>query len=288
MKNAYLRNLIKQHKSKFSSSEQNLADYFLSLNEKDLINKTISELSVESGISQTTIFNFVKKLGFTGFQKFKIELASNSDAQTQHQNTISAFSDITSQDSSWDVAQKIIHFNQESLANLINSLDKQTLEGTLQLLDQSKSIHFFGQGGSSVVAFDAYHKFIRSQYYCNYIADYHIQLSYATKLGPHDCAFLFSHTGDTQETLQLAKILKETGCKIISLTGNPTSHLIDYSDETFIIFSEESKFRTESLTSRILYLTVMDIIYTIIMYRNEEQSSQSLERIRSALKITRL
>ncbi|WP_158607398.1 MurR/RpiR family transcriptional regulator [Aerococcus agrisoli] len=286
MQSNFLKQTIQSKKSLFSNSENVLAEYLLTLDQTEIINKTISELSIESGVSQTTIFNFVLKLGFSGFQNFKITLASKIDSE-ENSSGLTSFGDINKNDTVTEVAQKIISLNQNSLEELLKSLNSETIEKSVQLIEGCKSLHFFGQGGSSVVAFDGYHKFIRSKFRCNYISDYHIQLSYATKLGPDDCVILFSHTGDTHETINIAKVLKENKCPIISLTGNPSSELVDLSNQSFIIYSDESKFRTESLTSRILYLTVLDILYTIIMFKNEDESIKSLEEIRSALKITR-
>ena len=83
MQNIYLLNIIKQNKNKFSSSEDSLVDYFLQLKNDELVNKTLADMASDTDISQTTIYNFVKKLGFNGFQDFKIKLASNSISPTQ-------------------------------------------------------------------------------------------------------------------------------------------------------------------------------------------------------------
>ena len=64
MQNIYLLNIIKQNKNKFSSSEDSLVDYFLQLKNDELVNKTLADMANETDISQTTIYNFVKKLGF--------------------------------------------------------------------------------------------------------------------------------------------------------------------------------------------------------------------------------
>ena len=62
MDNFYLSNLIKKHKHNFSSIEKKISDYFLNQG-NELVNKTIKNISDETDISQTSIFNFVKTLG---------------------------------------------------------------------------------------------------------------------------------------------------------------------------------------------------------------------------------
>ena len=75
--------------------------------------------------------------------------------------------------------------------------------------------------------------------------------------------------------------------KIIVLTGDPTSELVKLSTAAFVVLSKESTFRSETLTSRLVYLTIIDIIYTSIMYADEQQNRKALLDIRKALSVTR-
>lgn len=285
MPNSYLRRLFKENRHNLSETDLRLGEYFIQLGE-DLINKTITELSLETNISQTTIFNFVKKLGFKGFKDFIINCASNFSSSTQIPS-LTAFSDITETDSSLDITNKIISFNTQSIINLKDSINDDHLNQVLDMIKSSKTIHFFGQGGSSILAYDSFHKFLRTKYKCNYIGDYHMQLSYSTKFSAEDCVFLFSHSGESLQTINLAKAARQTDAKIVALTGNSGSELSKYVDISLIVYSEESQFRTETLTSRILYLTVMDIIYTNIMYVNSKESQQIMDRVRSVISTTK-
>ena len=286
MQNIYLLNIIKQNKNKFSTSEDTLVEYFLQLKNDELVNKTLADMASDTDISQTTIYNFVKKLGFNGFQDFKIKLASNSINPTQPERFVN-YTEITPSDSYLEVAKKTIHFNQQSLEHLINFLDEKTLHRIVRLLEKSKNIYFLGQGSSSVVAMDSYHKFLRSKLNSHYVSDYHMQLTICSKLTKDDCVFLFSHSGDSLETINLAKIAQKNHCPVICITGNPTGKILKLATESVIAFSQEAKYRTESLTSRLLYQTVMDILYTIIMFKDEEENEKVLRRQRSALSLSK-
>ncbi|MFO8069378.1 MAG: MurR/RpiR family transcriptional regulator [Alkalibacterium sp.] len=286
MAHNYLEQLLLPRKKNFNDTETLIADHLLVLG-GDVVTKTLNSLSEEIGVSEATIFKFVKKIGFEGFQNFKISVASNFRETAQQKAELTTFSDITKNDSACIIAKKVVQSSQESLDSMIHSLNEQDLLSALDILYSSETVHFFGQGASSIVAFDSYHKFIRTNFQCNYIFDYHMQLSYSTKLNKKDCVFLFSHSGQTQETIEVAKILKENGVNIISLTGNPDSKLVKLSDVSFVVYSEDSVFRSESLTSRILYLTLIDILYVNVMYHDEKDNKQSLEKIRKALNVTK-
>ncbi|UJF16321.1 MurR/RpiR family transcriptional regulator [Jeotgalibaca sp. MA1X17-3] len=286
MSTNYMKTLLNPRMKAFSDTEKIIAKHFVKLG-IEVANKTLSTLSQDIGFSEATIFKFVKKIGFDGFQSFKISVASNYNQKDDRRHDLTVFSDITKNDSSYVIAQKVVHSSKELLENMIQSLDETLLNKALELIYPARFLHFFGQGASSVIALDGYHKFMRSTFQCNYIMDYHMQLSYATKLGKEDCVFLFSHSGETIETIEIAKILKAHDVKIIFLTGNPSSEIVSLADVSFVVYSEESAFRSETLTSRILYLTIIDILYVNTMYHNEEQNKNSLEHIRDALSITK-
>lgn len=282
----YLERLLRPYADRFSPTEKAIAQHFMELG-PEVMNKTLSVLATDIGVSEATIFKFVKKIGFEGFQNFKISVASNFRTDEERKNEPIVFTDISKKDSPYLIAQKVVNKNKQLLEGLIEMLSEEKLQEALQLILSSTTVHFFGQGASSVVALDSYQKFIRTKYQCNYIFDYHLQLSYATKLGPQDCVFLFSHSGETIETIQIAKILRQNNANIITLTGNYNTELVRLSNTSFVVDSEESAFRSEALTSRILYLTIIDILYVTVMYNDEEKNKQSLENIRKALSITK-
>lgn len=110
-----------------------------------------------------------------------------------------------------------------------------------------------------------------------------MQLSHVAKLSDQDCVFLFSHSGETIEVIQLAEILHEKGVKMIVLTGNPISQLTKYADVSLVIDSHEAFLESESLLSRTLYITMMDIIYIAVLYSEEEAHRRDINKIRDAL-----
>lgn len=271
----------------FTELELELSRYLMNLDENEIVSKTITEMATDANMSQSTVYNFVKKIGFNGFQDFKIQVAKNLISENENPDKKLVMSDISKEDSIEKIANKVVHFNQNALESILHFLDETVLSNVLLDLENSDSLHFFGQGGSSVVAYDAYQKFSRSKYRCSYYSDYHIQLMMAAKLKASDCCFVYSHSGNTRETLKIARVLKEKGCTVVAVTGNPNSELVELSDHTLFAFTDEAKFRTESLTSRILYLTIMDIIYTCIMIRGGNENMETINSIRKIVKDTR-
>lgn len=283
----YLVELFKEYSINYSKTEKIIAKYFLDLG-SDLANKTLNELSIETGVSKTAIFDFVKKHGFDGFQNFKITIAQQQQTPSDPVNELVVYSDFTAEDSPYVIAQKTIQASKLLLDDLMSSLSEEVLNKAIELISSSEKLHFFGQGSSTIVAYDSYHKFLRTKFHCNYIQDHHMQMSYSTKLGAGDCVFLFSHSGQSIETINIAKVISQSEAKIIALTGNPLGELARYADAAFIIDTVEAYLGSESLSSRNLYHMIVDILYTVTMYDDEETNRESVAKIRKALSNSKL
>ena len=103
----------------------------------------------------------------------------------------------------------------------------------------------------------------------------------------NDCAIIISHSGITKDTIQIAKLVKKRNAKIILITGYQLCELSNYSDAILSTIADETKYRSESLSSRISQLAIIDSLYTIIMLNDEEKSKSSLHKIREAINETK-
>lgn len=146
MKNHYLDQRIRIKKPKLSDTEQKIANYLVH-SEEALAHKTLDELANEIGVSQSSVYQFVKRIGYSGFQEFKIDIARNSNYQPTFQsvNPMSGTDDITSEDSSIDIAKKVLQSNLHSLSNSTHFITEELLDNALALIYSSKTLHFFGQ-----------------------------------------------------------------------------------------------------------------------------------------------
>lgn len=284
----YLKRIITSKQNTFTKSEQLFANYFLTLGDK-LLNKTITELADDTKSSTASIFKFIKKLGFKGYKDFKAGLASNiSNKSNDESHILTAMTNINEDDNPRVIARKLMLFDIQSMYILLEEIDNLPFEKALNIIENSKRIHFIGMGGSSAIAFDCYHKFLRTNYDVNYINDFHLQLSYMTKLNKNDCVFIFSHSGKSREPIEVAKAAKENSAKVISLTSNPKSKLSKSSDVIFTLPSIEYTYKSESLNARILYLAVMDSILLSLMYSDTDNNKKAINKIRNVLKITKI
>lgn len=273
-----IRLQIKTLYKDLSLKEQAIADYILE-NPSKVSHSSISDLSNELGIADSTFFQFTKKLGYNGFKDFKMAMLM----QENDFSAISIHENIQKSDNELTMAQKVFDSNMTTLIDTKNLLKEEDLKIAAAMINKSKRLFFFGVGGSEIVATDAYHKFLRSPITVFHSSDYHIQLMEASLLTPDDCGIFISHTGKSRETIELAQVAKNNGAKIIVITSHAASPLAKLGDVVFISISEETEFRSEALASRIAQLSIMDSLYVILMFINRDKAQQSIAKIRRSI-----
>lgn len=281
MQNIPARIRIKKSYSTFSKKERAIADYILN-NEKEVSRISISTLASKLNIADSTLFQFSKKIGYSGFSDLKVALLTDKfDISTSVHN------DITKNDSAKVIASKVFDSSIKALSDTKTLISDEIYSKVADYMIKSSNVFFFGLGGSNAVAYDSYHKFLRTPINCKYVEDYHLQLMNANLLTKHDCAFIISHTGIDSDCISIAKMVKKNGAKLIVLTSSPLSPLAKMADATLISTSEELAYRSESLSSRISQLVIIDSLYVLIMFKDEKKSKTSLTKIREAIAVTR-
>ncbi len=272
---------IKTHYPNLTKKEKIIADFTTS-NPKKVSRMTISEIAKELGFADSTIFQFTRKLGYKSFRDFRSDLLFE-----EYDPEISVHENVKPTDTYLQMSQKVFDSSIKSLNDTISLVKEEDLEKAVSFLLNAKKVAFFGVGGSNVVSYDAYHKFLRSPINIEFSEDYHIQLMQASLLEENDCAVVITHTGLTKETLKLAETVKQNNVKVIAITSYISSELSKLADVILVSISEETGYRSESLSSRISQLAIIDSLFTIIMFNDEKKSNDSLYKIRSIINTTK-
>lgn len=273
-----IRLKIKSLYDGLSSKEQMIADFILE-HPNYVIHNSINDISNKLNVASSTLFQFAKKLGYSGFKDFKMAmLVQENDLSipTIHENILISDDELT-------MAQKVFDSNIKTLNETKKLLQQKDLKEAAQILSKATTVFFFGVGGSGILAKDAYHKFLRSPIPARYSSDYHIQLMEASLLNPSDCAICISHTGRSKETLKIAEIAHEQGAKVVVITSHGSSPLAKLGDVVLVSISEEIEFHSEALSSRISQLSILDSLFVISMFMNKDKATESLNKVRHTI-----
>lgn len=275
--------LIERIYSKYDTlgaSSRKIAD-FLQNNLVACNHKSIQSLAEQIDTSVSTISRFAKRLGYANYPELQLAITQ----QINEPESLSA--DIDRNDLNIMVAQKVFSSNSSSLNKTLDLLNEETLTTAVSLIEQCQRLSFFGLGASDVVALDAYHKFLRTQINAVFNTDYHMALMQAAKMDEHDCAIVISHSGRNLDTLKMARILKNNHVPIIVITSFSSSDLAKLGDVTFYSVSDDSKYRSQALSSLISQMSIIDCLYMSVMRDEAAKASPKLAKINSVIKQTR-
>ncbi len=266
---------IRSQYSSLSTKEKQIADFILE-NPKESVNPSIEELAERIGISESTMVRFAKKLGYNGYQRFRIALARETIPVEQQ-----LFESEVQEDD--DVVDVVFRHACATLNETHKTLNRAVIKEAASLMAKSRRLFLLGLGGSNIVALDAYHKMIRTGLVCQYSGDFHMQLMLASQAGKGDVALLISHTGSNHDTMAIAEELKANGCTLIVLTSNPRSMLTKVGDLVISVNAGRPSVVAESFSARITSLVLIDVLYIEILELMGTQGVENLNKMRSVI-----
>ncbi len=273
---------IRQGFQSLSKGEQLVAKAILQ-DPHAVILGSVTDLARRSRTSAAGVSRFCRKLGFGSFPRFKIKLS---------QDLASPIADIHEDaavgDNIGKITRKVVHGNIQTLSDTLQVLDEKAVEQAVDLLSAAPRITFLGVGGSGMVAQDAAHKFMRTGKTVLVYTDRHLQLIHAALLDAGDVVVAVSHTGRNRDLLDVLRVVKAAGARIIAITHYGPSPTVKLADVALHTMARETAYRRESLSSRIAALTIVDVLYVGVGVRHHREVVKNIKKIRQAILRTRL
>lgn len=243
---------------------------------------SIAALARASNVSEPTVNRFCRGFSATGFPDFKIRLAQSIATGTPYigQN-------IEPDDTVSEFADKIMLSTMSNLDKARQALNPRALATAIDYLIQAKQINFFGMGGSASVALDAQHKFFRFNIPVMSYDDALMQRMVAAGASVGDVIVLISYTGRTKETVDIARIARDNGATVIGIT-TPNSPLAEVCTVALEVTAPEDIEVYMPMSSRIIHLTIIDILATGVTLKRGADFLGHLKKIKDSLTPTRL
>nr|WP_319776278.1 MurR/RpiR family transcriptional regulator [uncultured Sphaerochaeta sp.] len=266
---------IRSKYNTLSAKEKKIADFILE-HPKESVNPSIEKLAERIGISESTMVRFARKLGYSGYQRFRIALARETIPKNEQVFETGILE-------GEEVVDMVFKNAQRTLSETLVAIDRTAIKKSATLIAQARSVFLMGLGGSNTLAQDAYHKFIRTGINCQYAADFHMQLMLASQATKDDVALIVSHTGEGYDTLALAEELRNNGAKLLILTSNARSPLAKLGDLVLSVSPCCSKIVAESFSARITSLVLIDVLYVEILELMENIGVENLNKMRDVI-----
>lgn len=268
---------INEVKEQLTNSEKKIANYVLANPEK-VYNLSTYDLAKFSKTSPSSVVRFCQRMGFNGFQEFKIELVKNTTKLENNEKIV--YEDVTVDDSIKEVIDKIALENITSIKKTKKLLDSKEMEKAIKALEKAENIYIFGVGASGIVAMDLQYKLMRINRNAIFYLDSHTQISSSVHISKDDVAIGISYSGETLEVLKSVKKAKEEGATTISITKYGDNPIGNLADIKLYVGNIEKNLRLGAISSRIAQLTVIDMLFVAIARKDFNLVSEHLKKTR--------
>lgn len=262
-----------------TNSEKKVADYILG-HRIDAQYMSISELAEECDVADATISRFCRRLGIGGYNAFKLELAKASMA-TRGPHT----SEKLDQGSSGyaGLCKKLLNESIAALEQTANLLDAGQVRLALDLIQRADKVVCMGQGGSMVLAQEAWTMFSTISPKFVFVPDSHLQINTVALMGPKDVVLFFSYSGSTRDLQDVLEVAKSRGVKVILVSRFPKSPGGQKADVVLQCGANEGPLQAGSCSARIAQMFVMDVLFQQMYEREPGQAEDCREKIAEAV-----
>jgi RpiR family carbohydrate utilization transcriptional regulator len=245
----------------------------------------VAELSERAHVSKPTVVRFCRSVGYDGLADFKLKLAGSVNEGVPFVHRA-----VDEDDKPRDLVVKVVDNAVSALLKYRNDAAAGAIDQAIEALSQAgrerRRIEFYGVGNSGIVAQDAQHKFFRLGVNAVAVSDGHVQVMSATMLQPGDCAVVISNSGRSRDLLDAAEIARKHGATVIVITasGSPLAH-----QAQILLAADhpEDYDRYSPMVSRLLHLTIIDILTTGVALRLGSDLRPMLQEIKKNLRSKR-
>jgi DNA-binding MurR/RpiR family transcriptional regulator len=258
------------------TAEQRVADFILA-HPDELIYLTVTELAERTNTSESTVVRLCQKIGYKGYQEFKIVLARDLvEPVSEIYDAIEPNDDLTT------VKTKVFQANAQALRDTLAVLDDAQLERAVDALAAARKVEIYGVGGSGPLALDAYHKFLKLGMSVVSLSDGDLMAMSSSMLERGDVALGISHTGASRDVTDALARAKGRGATTICITHRSASPITKVSDIVLVTAAKQTAFRSDASSSRIAQLTIIDTLYVGVGHKHHDRALEAIERTREA------
>lgn len=247
-----------------TNSEKLVADAVLQ-HTLEILDESVIGLAEMAGVGEATVIRFCRKLGFKGFQSFKMILAAEimqNNSQTQQ--------DDTEGNSEQKHLINMQNIYQAAIEDTVKMLDMEKVEEACRAILGSKKLLFFGVGTSGLTALEAKFRLMRIGFNVDAATDGHMMAMQAALLENTGVAVGISYSGGTIDTVEALCEAKKSGAKTICITHYYNSEITKYADICLLVGARELPTNGTTLVTKASMLFILDFLYSKLVGQFKE------------------
>lgn len=246
--------------------ENGIAQYVM-LNSEDVITSTISALAVKAKTSEASVNRFCKKLGFKGFNSFKVALA-----QENYYNNMKERGEV--EDTSFTLS--ISRDYRQLILNTSAMLDEHTILEAVAAIRNASRIFVFSTTTSAFVAMELEFKLSVVGLHVKCVTDVNNMRMFAADIQSQDLVIAIAPTILMRDIYQAVNVSKDRGAKVLSITCYDSPKLNNLVDFKFVTSDKITARNALSLSNNLIFLYVVDVLYSVLLHSDKKLRQKKL------------
>lgn len=235
---------------------QRIAEYALEAPEK-VIYHTVTELAEAAHSSEGSVIRFCKDLGFSGFQDFKLALATDLAAAPRDKAL-----NIPGEQG---IITAAVQHAQTAIRETAQLLELNQVERVAAQVLSAERIDVYGVGASGVIAHYVEYKLLRLGLSVQAFVDPHLAAMSAARLTGASVAIGVSSSGSVIDTVYALQTARAAGAFTVALTNRAKSPMTATSSAVLLASNPESPLTGGAIPSKIGQLLVLDVLFSSLL-----------------------
>lgn len=234
--------------SNLTTGEQEIFNYVIK-NLHVVKNLSIRQLAEKCFVSTTTLFRFVKKLGYEGYNDFIDDVR-----ETEYASRKIEIPNIIAKDDYRDSYLK-------NVIEAVKVITDEKMEMFDKLMSRNPDVYILAEGLSSEVAEYVKRLLVSCGYNVEVPVEEYEFKSVLKKIKRDDILLALSYTGNNKSVIHnIERIFAISTPKIISITRSDNNAIQNMSDLNFYVFADEIEYEGEDITSRIGMIAIIETL----------------------------
>ncbi len=257
-------------KQSLTPSENKIADY-IQEHLAEIKTITSQELANQTGIGQSTIIRFSKKLGYESFRELLADLSAMEAREIVEQ-------ELEVEEATESMMKKIVRQIQDITAITCQINEPEALEKAADWIRASRTHILFGVGSSNLFAEYLANQLIKMGIPCMTSNSAHTIYSLIDNADSDTVVFLISESGESAEVLKAARLAREKRIPVIAMTRRIRNSLYNYADLLLKTVTFDTQTRLNVTTMRCSQLYLIDALYLLMMKKEFEKRNEIISR----------
>lgn len=234
-----------------TKTESLLIDGIKTIDKNELVYLSITELSAMFNIAEATILRFCRKLGYKGFQDFKLSLSQDLGNEKFV-------------DGEKNCPKRIADDMADAIFETCKQIDYDECLKIAAKIVSARKICMYGAGNSGIAPHATKNRLIKAGINIDTSEDNHLQTIIVSSLRESDLLILISVSGSTKDIIKLAEIAKNNGTPIVVITNYDKSPIVKFADYRLFTCRKEAAYEGGSLSTVVAQTYIIDVLCTAV------------------------